>query len=317
MNARRGSRRLAMVGVRPAGAASFRRGAVSGLASAALFGISAPVAKLLLPRVDSWMLAGLLYLGAGVGLTGLRIVQRNGKRRSEPRRNPFSAADWWRLVGIAVIGGGAGPVLLLTGLRHVSGVAGALLLNLEGVFTMLLAVSVFGERLMRRELLAAGVVIAGAMVLSLGSGTLAVEFVGVVAIAAACLAWGVDNNLTARLSQRNAISLVQFKTLTAGAGNLGLALLAGRALPSGSSLAASFVVGFICYGLSIVLDVYALRYIGAAREAAFFATAPFAGALVAIPLLHEPVTGNEVAGGLIMAMGIALMVRARAWDAGS
>ena len=101
-------------------------------------------------------------------------------------------------------------------------------------------------------------------------------------------------------------------TLTAGAGNLGLALLAGRALPSGSSVAASFVVGFICYGLSIVLDVYALRYIGAAREAAFFATAPFAGALVAIPLLHEPVTGNEVAGGLVMAMGIALMVRARA-----
>jgi drug/metabolite transporter (DMT)-like permease len=139
-------------------APAFRLGAVSGVVSAALFGISAPLAKLLLPHVDPWVLAGLLYLGAGVGLTLVRAVQRVGTWGSADARERLRGHDWRLLIAIAAIGGGAGPLLLLTGLRHVSGVAGALLLNLEGVFTMLLAVSVFRERLTRREALAAGTV---------------------------------------------------------------------------------------------------------------------------------------------------------------
>jgi drug/metabolite transporter (DMT)-like permease len=178
------------------------------------------------------------------------------------------------LLGIAIIGGGIGPVLMLVGLRHLSGVAGALLLNPEVVFTALLAVTAFGERLTRLEGIAAAIIIAGAVMISAGGGTFRAESGGVLAITAACLSWGVDNNLTAKVSRRNAVDLVRFKALTAGIGNLAIATIAGRPIPSARLVATALGIGFVCYGVSIVLDVYALRFVGAARKAAFFATAP-------------------------------------------
>ncbi len=176
----------------------------------ALFGISAPLGKLLLPRVDGWVLAGLFYLGAGTGLTLFRAVQPaigTGHAPESLRRR-----DLPLLLTIAIVGGGAGPVLLLVGLGHLSGVLRSLLLNLEAVFTMLLAVLFFGERLSLRETLATAVVLAGAVLLSLGEGGTAAEFVGVVAnIGKRHWPQGLDNNLTARLSHRNAVDLVRVK----------------------------------------------------------------------------------------------------------
>ena len=290
-------------------------GALCGLGSAWLFGISAPLGKLLLPRVDGWVLAGLFYLGAGAGLSVFRAVQPVG--RGDRARARLQRHDLRLLLPIAILGGGAGPVLLLVGLRHLSGVAGSLLLNLEAVFTMLLAVLFFGERLSVGETIAAAVVLAGAVLLSMGDGRVAAEFVGVAAIVGACLAWALDNNLTARLAHRNAVDLVRFKSLTAGLGNLALALAAGRKLPEPAIGAAALAVGFVCYGVSIVLDVYALRYIGAAREAAFFATAPFAGAITAVPLLGERTGVRALTAACVMAAGIALLVRQRRQQTGS
>jgi len=286
-------------------------GALCGLGSAVLFGLGAPVAKLLLPRVDAWMLAGLFYVGAGVGLVGFRAAQQVMGQRPERRPVANGGRDRVLLWAIAVIGGGVGPVLMLFGLRHLSGVAGALLLNLEAVFTVLLAVTVFGERLTRLEALAAAIVITGATVISGTGGPIHAELLGALAVTGACLAWGVDNNLTARLSRRNAVDLVRFKALTAGSGNLVLALATGRAVPSLDVIAVALAVGVVCYGVSIVLDVYALRYIGAARESALFATAPFAGAVAAVPLLGERVRAHDVAGGAVMAVGVVLLVVAR------
>jgi len=293
------------------------RGAVAGIGSAVLFGISAPLSKLLLPHADPWMLAGLLYAGAGCGLALFRFAQAAaGRRGSMDRGNRLRRGDIPQLVAIAVIGGGVGPVLMLIGLQHLSGVAGALLLNLEAVLTLALAVTCFGERLTRREGVAAAVVLGGAVVVSVDTGPFRTEQLGVIAVAAACLAWAIDNNLTARLSSRNAIDLVRVKALTAGAGNLVLAHLAGHAFPSPAIGALALGIGFVCYGLSIVLDVYALRYVGAARESAFFATAPFAGAVAAVPLLGERVAPRELAGGLVMAVGICLLIAARRRAAG-
>lgn len=286
-------------------------GAACGLGSALLFGISAPMGKLLLPHVDRWVLAGLFYIGAGAGLTVIRAFQYLIGRDLVARERRLRRRDLPMLLVIAAIGGGLGPVLLLFGLGHLSGVAGALLLNLEAVFTMVLAVAFFDERLTRREAGAAAVILAGAVLLSEGGGRFAAEIVGTAAIAAACLAWGIDNNLTARLSERNAIDLVWFKTLTAGGGNLAIALVSGRVLPGGRLLGDALAVGFVCYGLSIVLDVYALRYVGAAREAAFFATAPFAGAMAAVPLLNERIGPRAIAAAVVMATGAALLVEAR------
>ena len=216
-------------------------------------------------------------------------------------------ADVPVLVAIIVVGGIVGPILMLAGLRSVSGVAGALLLNLETVFTILFAVTVFRERLSRREAIAAAIVILGALAVSYSPGAVRVSTAGALAIAGACAAWGLDNNLTRLLSRRDPVRLVQIKTLGAGGCNLLLATAVGgrfHQVPVGAAL----LIGFFCYGLSIVFDVLALRYLGAAREAAFFATAPFIGALVAAPLLGESLRPVDIAGGLLMATGMVTLL---------
>jgi len=286
----------------------YARGAISGLASAVLFGLSAPIAKLLLPRASPWLLAGLLYLGAGLGLSIVRIVSR--VRGNATSSDPLRRADLPVLLAIVLVGGVVGPVLLLVGLTRVSGVVGSLLLNLEAVFTMALAVLAYRERLRRLESLGALLVVAGAFVVTYRPDTWRADLVGVLAIGGACLSWGLDNNLTRRISVRNPIQIVQVKTLAAGLGNVVLAAVAGHHAAV-SILPAALTLGFVSYGLSIVLDVYALRYIGAAREAAFFAIAPFAGAVAAVPLLHERFRLNDYAAGALMAGGIALVVRGR------
>jgi drug/metabolite transporter (DMT)-like permease len=215
------------------------------------------------------------------------------------------------LLVVAIIGGGIGPVLMLYGLRHLSGVVGALLLNLEAVFTALLAVTFFGERLRMAEAGAGFLVVIGAALVSWTGNRFTTESAGILAITGACFAWGLDNNLTARLSIRDPIALVRFKTLAAGFGNLLLAYLVANRPPTARVVGISLAVGFVCYGLSIVMDVYALRYLGAAREAAVFATAPFIGALVAVPLLAERLAAHHVLGGIAMAIGIALLIAAR------
>ena len=286
-------------------------GAAAGLASAALFGFSAPAAKLLLPSTDPWLLAALLYCGAGGGMAAIRSLRplRSGPSAT-PAPDRLRRADLPLLAAIAILGGGIGPVLMLIGLTHVSGIAGSLLLNLEAVFTMVIAGLIFRDRLSRPEAMGAAIIIVGALALSYRSGATEAEPVGVVAIAAACLAWGIDNNLTARVSVRNPVQIVQVKALTAGVGNLLLSLAAGRTMPSPSVIGVILALGFASYGLSIMLDVYALRYVGAAREAAYFATAPFAGAIAAIPLLGETPSRHEMASGLLMAAGVIVLVRA-------
>jgi drug/metabolite transporter (DMT)-like permease len=280
-------------------------GALSGVASAILFGLSAPMAKLLLPGASPWLLAGLLYLGAGLGLSLIRLVAR---ARGSAETDLIQRKDVPRLIAIAITGGAVGPVLLLIGLTRVSGVVGSLLLNLEAVFTMGLAMLAYHERLKRLETLGALLVVAGAVVVSYQPDTWRADLIGVLAISGACLSWGLDNNLTRQISSRNPLQIVQVKTLAAGIGNVVLAAIVGLRVPA-SIIPAAMALGFVSYGLSIVLDVYALRYIGAAREAAFFAIAPFAGAVAAVPLLHEQLTARDYGAGALMAAGIWLIVR--------
>jgi drug/metabolite transporter (DMT)-like permease len=212
------------------------------------------------------------------------------------------------LLAIVLTGGAVGPVLLMVGLTRVSGVVGSLLLNLEAVFTVALAVLAYRERLSRTESLGALLVIAGAALVSYRPDSWRADVMGTLAIAGACFSWALDNNLTRQISIRNPVQIVQVKTLSAGIGNVVLAMMAGHRAPL-SIVPAALLLGFVSYGLSIVLDVYALRYIGAAREAAFFAIAPFAGAVAAVPVLGERFTANALGAGALMALGIAFIVR--------
>lgn len=285
--------------------ASAPRGAASGLAAAALFGASTPIAKLLVPGSGPLMLAGLLYLGAGLGLLAASPFRR---RDGEA---PIQRADLPVLVGVIVAGGVVGPLLLVVGLARLSGASAALLLNLEAPFTVALALLMLGERFSRQEALGTVAVIFGAAALTWVPGAVEVDPVGVSCIAGACAAWALDNNLSQRLTIRDPVAVARAKALAAGAFNVALGMVVGEPFPSAAHVAAALVTGSFGYGASIVLHLRAVRSLGAARQAAYFATAPFIGALIAVPVLGDHLTPTHLAAGALMALGIAAIVRAR------
>jgi drug/metabolite transporter (DMT)-like permease len=281
------------------------RGVLIGFAAAVSFGIAAPVAKLLLEDAPPQLLAGLLYLGATLLLLGA-VPLRGRSREARLRRS-----DVPRLLALALTGGIVAPVLLLVGLERVSGSTGSLLLNLEGPFTLILGVVIFGEYIGRRATLGAALVFGAAALLSLAGPLGAADPFGAACIAAACLLWGVDNNITQSLTLRDPFSIVLVKVSIAAVVNVSLAFALGAALPDLVILAGALGLGAISYGASIVLDAYALRILGAARESVIFATAPFVGAVIAIPLLAETLnTADAIAAGAMIA-GIALMLNER------
>jgi len=200
---------------------------------------------------------------------------------------------------------------MTVGLHRVPAVTGSLLLNLEAPGTIVLAVVLFGEHLGRREVLGASLVAVGAVLLTYGPGVLQAEVLGAAAILIACLGWAIDNNLTQRLSVRDPVALVRTKGLAAGAITLALALGGGSELPPTPYLLGGLALGFASYGVSVVLAVRALRSLGAARHAAFFATAPFVGAVAAVPLLGESIGVREAVVGGVMALGVALLLSER------
>ncbi len=284
-------------------------GVAAGLGAAALFGAGAPTAKLLLRDLPPIVLSSLLYLGAGLGLSATSVALRILGFGPSPAR--MRRADLPRLLWIALCGGVIGPLLLLWGLARVSAVAGSLLLNLEVPFTIALAVLVFGEPFGRRESAATALILVGLLALAArGRDGVHVDPAGVLAIVGACASWAIDNNLTQRLSSRDALGVARAKGLLAGTASLLLAVASGASVPAPRTVAVALCVGFASYGLSLVLSVMAMRSLGAARQTALFATAPFVGALVAVPLLGESIGAREAMAALGMALGVGILVLA-------
>ncbi|CAM8649907.1 RhaT Permeases of the drug/metabolite transporter (DMT) superfamily [Oxalobacteraceae bacterium] len=281
-------------------------GIPAALAAAVLFGAGTPLAKLLLEHAGPWLLAALLYLGSGLGLWLLRQVRQSPTTQ-------LARGDWLWLAGAVATGGVAGPVLLMTGLTVMPASGAALLLNAEGVFTALLAWFVFKENFDRRIALGMIAIVAGAVVLSWpAEGT--VEFASLwpaLAVLGACLAWAIDNNLTRKVALSDASWISMVKGLAAGATNLVVAVSLGAAWPGAAPVLGAALVGFFSYGTSLTLFVVALRHLGTARTGAYFSVAPFFGALMALALLHEPVTVALLLGGTLMAVGVALHLTER------
>ena len=280
------------------------RGVASALGAALLFGASTPLAKVLLGETSPWLLAGLLYLGSGIGLAAVRALQRSERAQLAP-----GEARW--LAGAVVSGGVLGPVLLMWGLSGMPASGAALLLNAEAVFTALIAWFVFRENFDRRIALGMALIVAGAAVLSWPGKAGFGAALPALAVIAACLAWGIDNNLTRRVALADARYVAMVKGLAAGITNTGLALLLGASLPALSVVGAAAMLGFLGYGISLVLFVHALRHLGTARTGAYFSTAPFAGAVVALALLHEPVTPGLAIAAALMAWGVWLHLTER------
>lgn len=270
------------------------------LVAAALFGASTPLAKLLGVNTPPILLAGLLYLGSGVGLTLVRLVRDRGWQRPG-----LPAGEWPWLLGAIFFGGVLAPVALMFGLTRTAGATASLMLNLESVLTAVLAWVVFKENADRRIVIGMIAIVLGGIVLSWPQETaMDHDWTGPLAVAFACLCWAIDNNLTRKVSASDALFIAGSKGLAAGVVNGGLALAIGSQLPALGTLGSILLVGFLSYGVSLVLFVLALRGLGSARTGAYFSTAPFLGAAVAILMLGESVSVTFLLAAALMALGV-------------
>jgi len=270
-------------------------GVPAALGAALLFGAGTPLSKWLLDVVSPWLLAGLLYFGSGVGLALYRRMIC-----APAVRLPRNEMSWF---AAAIMAGGIfAPVLLMIGLTSMPASDASLLLNAEGFFTALLAWFAFKENFDRRIALGMVAIVAGAVVLNWPGEA---RFDGLwppLAILGACLAWGIDNNLTRKISLTDATWIASVKGLVSGAVNLILAFSLGASIPALPNLAGAMVVGFLAYSVSLALFVVGLRHLGTARTGAYFSVAPFFGALLAL-LMGEPVTAPLLLAGALMALG--------------
>lgn len=282
------------------------KGAAFGLGAAALFGASAPFAKLLLAGSGPLMLSALLYLGAAAALYVIRQAGAGSRQSSEAR---LRQSDWCPLVGMVALGGMLGPLLMLLGLQRISALAGSLLLNFEAPFTAALAVWLFHEHLGRRGLFALIAIAAGATLLGWQPGAFHAGWMGTIEIVGACLCWGFDNNLTQLVSMRDPASVALIKALGAGGCMLVVAAAAGSAFPALGVVAGALLLGGVSYGCSLYFAVLAMRELGAAREASYFATSPFIGAMLSMVVFAQLPRMTEVIAAALMAVGIVLLLR--------
>jgi drug/metabolite transporter (DMT)-like permease len=278
------------------------RGQWAGLIAAVLFGCSAPVISTLTNAGSALSLAGLLYGGAALVLWPLRMVQPTATQEA-----PVQSSDWKGLAALTLLGGVIGPLALVHGLARLPAASSSLLLNLETVFTLLIAVVIGKELLGWRGLLAAALTLAGAAVLS-GGSLAGSTWPGTALIALATLAWGIDNNISQRLSLRDPLQIASFKAIGAALPMLALAWTLGDRFPAPAQMALVLLIGALGYGLSIWLDLLGLRALGAAREAVIFATAPFVGALFSVVVLRDALTlPLAMAAGLMVASVVLLL----------
>ncbi|QTH25033.1 EamA family transporter (plasmid) [Rhizorhabdus wittichii] len=279
-------------------------GPILAMLSALLFGASTPFAKLVLGNgVNPWLLASLLYLGSGMGLALVHQVRKAiGRGEAEA---PLVRSDLPWLALVILCGGAIAPVLLMVGLATTAASTASLLLNLEGLATLAIAWLVFGENVDRRLLIGATAILGGAVLLSWRGGPVG-GGLGMLSIAGACLAWGIDNNLTRKLSSADPVQIAMLKGLAAGTVNFMLALTLGASLPPVPVIAGAALIGFLGYGVSLVMFVLALRHLGTARSGAYFSTAPFIGAVLAVAIFGEAVTVSLIIAGILMAIGLWL-----------
>ena len=280
----------------------YRTAIVAALISALLFGASTPFAKILTGDVPAVQLAGLLYLGSGLGLWTIRLLR--DRRLGVPA---LPARDWLWFLSAIVSGGMVAPVLLMIGLSRVSASSASLLLNLEAVFTALMAWMVFRENVDRRLRFGMALIVAGGAVLAWPHGNGGhVSVPGAMLIAAACLAWAIDNNLTRKVSIADADFIAGTKGLIAGITNLAIAVALGATWPPLWLIASAMSIGLVGYGVSLVLFVVALRGLGSARAGAYFSTAPFLGAAIAVIAFREPTPTGFWLSAVLMSAGVLL-----------
>lgn len=281
------------------------------MASAALFGVSTPLAKILVQDISPLALAGLLYLGAFVGLSFYIVLSRTTRGARRQKAPSLKKEDLPWLAGAIITGGIFAPVALMTGLTLVTGFAASLLSNLEGVATAIIAVVVFKEFAGRRLWLALTLMTLAGVFLVWNPSQGAFELFGPLLVVFAMVCWGIDNNLTQHISSKDPVQTALLKGVVAGTVSLSLAALLGAKIPLDASILYALLLGAMSYGMSLAFFIKALEGIGSSRTAAFFSFGPFVGAIVSIPLLGENVTWAFLAAAALMLVGVLAMVSER------
>ena len=277
------------------------------LTAALLFGASAPFAKLLLGGIEPILLAGLLYLGSGLGLLIAKIF-RSFTRRSADAEAGLKGRDFGWLTGAILAGGVAAPIILLISLDRTPAATASLLLNFEVVATTLIAVLVFREAVGKKVAFAITLITLASILLSVDMKSSWGFSLGALGILAACVLWGIDNNFTRNISSKDPTTITLLKGFIGGSFSVGLALLLGNRLPAVGLVLAALALGAFSYGLSIVLFIRAMRGMGAARTSALFSTAPLAGLLLSM-LIFRVLPGWVFLPALVLAaLGTWLLV---------
>ena len=278
---------------------------VAALLAACSYALSTPFSKVLLAHVSPNMMAALLYLGAGVGMAALAGL-RAAMRRGPSDEAPIDRTDAPYVV-VMVLLDIAAPILLMAGLSRATPENVSLLNNFEIVATSLVAFLAFRERVAPRTWAGIAVITASCTLLSLGDAGALSFSSGSLMVLAACVCWGVENNCTSRLSEKDPAQVVVVKGLGSGAGALAVALLAGDAAPAPADAVAALALGFVAYGLSIFLYVYAQRGLGAARTSAYYAVNPFVGAAFSLALFQTVPGPTFLLALFLMALGAWLV----------
>lgn len=247
--------------------------------AAGLYAINAPFSKILLEYLPFTLMAGFLYLGAGLGMLGLLLVRKaTGRGQNESGLTKAELPYTIAMILLDI----AAPVLLMVGLKTTSAAAASLLNNFEIVATALIALMVFREKISLRLWVGIFFVTASCLVLSVdGSGSFAFS-TGSLFILLACVCWGLENNCTRKLSSKDPLQIVLLKGIFSGGGSLLIGLCAGERVSYWWSVPAVLAVGLVAYGMSIYFYVYAQRKLGAARTSAYYAVSPFIGTALSL-----------------------------------
>lgn len=270
------------------------------LLAAVLYAINSPFSKLLLDKIPAKMMAAFLYLGAGIGLFIVGMIQRATGRRE--KELPLTKKELPYTVGMVVLDIAA-PIFLMIGLTMTTAANASLLNNFEIVATSIIALVIFKETISKRLWLAIVLVTVSSIILSFEDMSSLSFSLGSIFVLLACVCWGFENNCTRMLSSKNPLEIVVIKGFGSGLGSLVIAFVTGESLPSLIFIFCALLLGFVAYGLSIYFYIYAQRDLGAAKTSAYYAAAPFVGAGLSLIIFHEIPSVTYIVALLIMLAG--------------
>ena len=266
--------------------------------AAALYALNAPISKLMLQNVPPTMMAGLLYLGAGIGMAGLGLVRsKTGNGGQEARLTKKELPYTLGMVALDI----AAPIFLMIGLTRTTAANASLLNNFEIVATSIIALMIFKEKIGKKLWIAIGLITLSSILLSVEDVNSFQFSFGSLFVLAACVCWGMENNCTRCLSKSDPLEIVVIKGFGSGIGSILIGLIVGESVPAWSDMLKILLLGFVSYGLSIYFYVYAQRDLGAAKTSAYYAIAPFIGVMLSLIIFRK------IPGGLFF-IALAIMI---------